>query len=150
MDPDFSNAYKAIHSAMNMTKTFAGEQGVMPLNVAMEMRFTKHSDSPLSPAYGEEGDVFMWIEVLTALLTPGVLEYSTAIIDAWLDVTLEDGSQATRPHWAKLTEATVSGADTKMKRAYADRLPLLKSLSEEFDPKRVFVNNYFEKLFAEE
>ena len=26
----------------------------MPLNVAMEMRFTKHSDSPLCPAYGVE------------------------------------------------------------------------------------------------
>lgn len=26
----------------------------MPLNVAMEMRFTKHSDSPICPAYGVE------------------------------------------------------------------------------------------------
>lgn len=26
----------------------------MPLNVAMEMRFTKHSDSPLCPAFGVE------------------------------------------------------------------------------------------------
>lgn len=26
----------------------------MPLNVALEMRFTKHSDSPLCPAFGAE------------------------------------------------------------------------------------------------
>lgn len=62
---------------------------------------------------------------------------------------LQDGSQAARPHWAKFSEAYVADADAKMKKAYADRLPLLKALSEEFDPTGAFVNNFFAGLFAE-
>ena len=49
-----SSAYKAIHAAIDITKKFAEDDDSLPLNVAMEMRFTKHSDSPLSPAYGKE------------------------------------------------------------------------------------------------
>lgn len=49
-----SSAYKAIHAAIVITKSFAEEEDSLPLNVAMEMRFTKHSDCPLSPAYGKE------------------------------------------------------------------------------------------------
>ena len=49
-----SSAYKAIQLTISIIKTFAKDEGAMPLNVATEMRFTKHSDSPISPAYGEE------------------------------------------------------------------------------------------------
>lgn len=49
-----SSAYKAIHKGIETTKRFAEERGSLALNVAMEIRFTKHSDSPLSPAYGHE------------------------------------------------------------------------------------------------
>lgn len=48
------SAYKAIHAAIGITKTFAENEDTLPLNVAMELRFTKHSSSPLSPAYGKE------------------------------------------------------------------------------------------------
>lgn len=48
------SAYKAIHAALGIVKTFAENEDTLPLNVAMEFRFTKHSDSPLSPAYGHE------------------------------------------------------------------------------------------------
>ncbi|CAM9622675.1 unnamed protein product, partial [Ectocarpus sp. 8 AP-2014] len=53
-DPDFTSAYKAIHETIAIVKNFAEVEDTMPLNVAMEMRFTKHSDSPLSPGYGVE------------------------------------------------------------------------------------------------
>lgn len=60
----------------------------------------------------------------------------------------QDGSQATRPHWAKWNGTYVAGADAKMKQAYADRLPALRSVAKEFDPHGIFINNYFTKLLA--
>lgn len=50
----YRSAYKAIHGAIGITKTFAEDEDTLPLNVAMEFRFTKHSDSLMSPAYGQE------------------------------------------------------------------------------------------------
>lgn len=49
-----SSAYKAIHSVLAITKSFAEDEDTMPLNIAMEIRFTEHSDCPLSPAYGKK------------------------------------------------------------------------------------------------
>ena len=54
------SAYIAIHAAIGIVKDFAEKEYTMPLNVAMEMRFTKHSTSPMSPAYGREVK-FQWI-----------------------------------------------------------------------------------------
>eukprot|EP00752_Nemacystus_decipiens_P003494 g3227.t1 len=147
-DPDFTSAYKAIHSTMSIVKSFAEHEDTLPLNVAMEFRLTKHSDSPLSPSYGKEGDVFMWIEVLAAVGTPKMKDFCTRVADAWLAVRLKDGTQAAYPHWAKWSEAYVAGADAKMKRAYASRLPYLRSSARKFDPNGVFENKYFAKLFA--
>lgn len=48
------SAYKAIHAVLSIAKTFAEDEDTLPLNVAMEFRFTKHSNSPLSPGYGKE------------------------------------------------------------------------------------------------
>ncbi|CAM9411402.1 unnamed protein product [Laminaria digitata] len=120
----------------------------MPLNVALEMRFTKHSTSPMSPAYGHEGDVFIWIEVLSSVNTPRLKDFTTRVADAWLAIKLKDGSQAAFPHWTKWSEAYVAGADAKIKRAYASRLPLLRQVAREYDPHAIFVNNYFAKLLA--
>ena len=50
----FYSAYKAIHETIAIVKIFAEDESTMPLNVSMGMRFTKHSDSPISPAYGKE------------------------------------------------------------------------------------------------
>ena len=50
------SAYKAIHAAIGIMKDFAENEDTLPLNVALEMRFTKHSTSPMSPAYGREVD----------------------------------------------------------------------------------------------
>ncbi|CAM9747545.1 unnamed protein product [Pylaiella littoralis] len=147
-DPDFTSAYKAIHAVIGITKSFAEDEDTLPLNVAMEFRFTKHSNSPLSPAYGREGDVFIWIEVLSAAGTPKVKDYTTRVADAWLAIRLKDGSQAAYPHWAKWSEAYVQGADAKMKHAYASRLPYIRNMARQFDPHGVFMNKYFTKLFA--
>ncbi|CAN0224179.1 unnamed protein product [Ectocarpus sp. 6 AP-2014] len=147
-DPDFTSAYKAIHAAIGITKTFAEEEDTLPLNVAMELRITKHSNSPLSPAYGKEGDVFMWLEVLSAAGTPRLKDFTTRVADAWLAIRLKDGSQAAYPHWAKWSDAYVAGADAKIKKAYASRLPYLRNASRQFDPNGVFVNDFFARLFA--
>eukprot|EP00752_Nemacystus_decipiens_P008514 g7603.t1 len=140
-DPDFTSAYKAIHETIAIIKSFAEDEDTMPLNVAMEMRFTKHSDSPLCPAFGVEGDVFLWIEILSATETPRLKDFNTKVADAWLGIKLKDGSPASVPHWAKWTEAYVEDADAKLKAAYADRLPLLAGLSKEWDPNGMFLLN---------
>ncbi|CAM9913168.1 unnamed protein product [Ectocarpus fasciculatus] len=88
-DPDFTSAYKAIHAAIGVVKTFAEEEDTLPLNVAMELRMTKHSNSPLSPAYGKEGDVFVWLEVLSAAGTPRMKDFTTRVADAWLAIRLK-------------------------------------------------------------
>lgn len=90
----------------------------------------------------------MWIEVLSAAGTPRLKDFTTRVADAWLAVKLKDGTQAAYPHWAKWSEAYVSGADAKMKRAYGSRLPYLRSAARKFDPNGVFENKYFSKLFA--
>lgn len=147
-DPDFTSAYKAIHAILSIVKSFAEDEDTLPLNVAMEFRFTKHSNSPLSPAYGKEGDVFIWIEILSAAGTPRLKDFTTRVADAWLAVKLKDGTQAAYPHWAKWSEAYVAGADLKMKQAYASRLPYLRNAARQYDPNGVFVNKYFAKLFT--
>lgn len=48
------SAYKAIHALLNIVQDFAENEDTLPLNVAMELRFTKHSNSLLSPGYGKE------------------------------------------------------------------------------------------------
>ncbi|CAN0101125.1 unnamed protein product [Pylaiella littoralis] len=149
-DPDFTSAYKAIQGTIDIIKTFAEDEDTMPLNVALEMRFTKHSDSPFCPAYGVEGDVFLWIEVLSATDTPRLKDFNTRVADAWLALTLKDGSPASLPHWAKWTESYVEDATAKIKLAYANRLPLLAALSEEWDPNGVFVNDFFKELLFDE
>lgn len=40
----------------------------------------------------------------------------------------------------------MQGADAKIKRAYASRLPMLAELSKEWDPHGMFVNDFFKKL----
>lgn len=90
----------------------------------------------------------MWIEVLSAAGTPRLKDFTTRVADAWLAVKLKDGTQAAYPHWAKWSEAYVSGADAKMKRAYGSRLPYLRSAARKFDPNGVFENKYFSNLFA--
>ena len=60
----------------------------------------------------------------------------------------QDGSSATMPHWAKWSETYVTDGDAKRKAAYASRVPLLKSLSAEWDPNGMFVNSFFERLFV--
>eukprot|EP00904_Undaria_pinnatifida_P008489 jgi/Undpi1/4770/HiC_scaffold_18.g08123.m1 len=147
-DPDFASAYKAIHATIGIVKDFAEKEDTMPLNIAMEIRFTKHSTSPMSPAYGREGDVFMWIEVLSSVNTPRLKDFTTRVADAWLAIKLKDGTPAAHPHWTKWSEAYVAGADAKMKHAFASHLPLLRQAAREFDPHGVFVNNYFAKLLA--
>ncbi|CAM9157892.1 unnamed protein product [Scytosiphon promiscuus] len=149
-DPDFTSAYKAIHETIAIIKNFAEVEDTMPLNVAMEMRFTKHSDSPLCPAYGVEGDVFLWIEILSATETPRLKDFNTRVADAWLAITLKDGSPASLPHWAKWTESYVEGAEAKLKKAYASRLPLLSGLSREWDPNGMFVNDFFKRVLFED
>lgn len=95
-----------------------------------------------------QGDVFMWIEILSASGTPRLKDFTTRVADAWLAVKLKDGTQAGHPHWAKWNDAYVAGADAKMKLAYASRLPYLRRAASKFDPNGVFVNKYFAKLFA--
>ena len=60
--------------------------------------------------------------------------------------TRQDGSLASLPHWAKWSEAYVADADAKLKVSYADRLPVLATLSEEWDPNGMFVNAFFKEL----
>lgn len=60
----------------------------------------------------------------------------------------QDGSNATLPHWAKWSESYITDGEAKLKAAYASRLPLLKSLSAEWDPNGMFVNSFFERMFA--
>eukprot|EP00904_Undaria_pinnatifida_P002572 jgi/Undpi1/12315/HiC_scaffold_5.g01991.m1 len=147
-DPDFTNAYKAVQDTIAIVKFFAEEEDTMPLNVAIEMRFTKHSDSPICPAFGKEGDVFLWVEVLSAVGTPRLKDFNTKVADAWLAIKLKDGSNATLPHWAKWSESYIADAEAKLKNAYADRLPLLRSLSAEWDPNGMFMNSFFARLFS--
>lgn len=49
-----SSAYKAVQETIAIVKVFAEDEDTMPLNVALEMRFTKHSDTPICPAFGKE------------------------------------------------------------------------------------------------
>lgn len=147
-DKDFTNVYKAVQETIAIIKSFAEDKDTMPLNVALEMRFTKHSDTPICPAFGKEGDVFLWIEVLSAVGTPRLKEFNTEVADAWLAIKLKDGSNATLPHWAKWSESYIADGEAKLKAAYASRLPLLKNLSAEWDPNGMFVNSFFERMFA--
>ena len=60
----------------------------------------------------------------------------------------QDGSDAALPHWAKWSEAYVADATEKLQRAFASRLPLLKSVATKWDPNGMFVNKFFARLFV--
>ena len=59
-----------------------------------------------------------------------------------------DGSNTTLPRWTNWSESWVTDGKAKLKAAYASRLPLLKSLSADWDPNGMFVSKFFPKMFA--
>ncbi|CAM9461975.1 unnamed protein product [Chrysoparadoxa australica] len=139
-DDDFANFYEIWNTAIKITRDYVDTHGVLPLNVAMETRLTKHSDSPLSPAYGKEGDVFCWIEVICSVDSVLALDYCTELADGWLAL-------GGKPHWGKFDDSFVRGSQGKMREINKDVLPFLRSLSEEADPTHMFRNDYMDFLF---
>lgn len=78
------SVYKALHGAIAIMRSFAEDEDTLPINVAMELRFTKHSDSRMSPAYGQEVTV-TYVNGVWCCFGPGSGDIEAMVgVHSWL------------------------------------------------------------------
>ena len=66
----------------------------IPLNTALEWRFTGGSHVTLEGNLGASDDIYCWLEVLSSAWTPHWDEFVRAIFDAWTAI-----EPNLKPHW---------------------------------------------------
>lgn len=67
-----------------------------------------------------QGDVFMWIEVLSAVGTPRMKDFTTRVADAWLAIRLKVGHRLLKSK-QDLIYACIDPNNVRIVRNYFDR-----------------------------
>eukprot|EP00803_Ostreobium_quekettii_P007063 evm.model.scf_425EXC.13 EVM.evm.TU.scf_425EXC.13 scf_425EXC:81070-84097(+) len=151
LDEDLTVVSQAWNAAVRIVKAYLrGERGEPkhPMNIALEFRFTGHSDALMSPAYGKHGDHFVWIEVLGVTESEGWQEFMKEIFDAW-KVILGPNGERPKPHWAKWTPTEheqLTEIGEYAKEVYADQIAEFNKQLSKYDSEGVFMNDFFRAL----
>jgi len=151
LDKDLTVVSQAWNAAVRIVKAYLrGERGEPkhPMNIALEFRFTGHSEALMSPAYGKPGDHFVWIEVLGVTESEGWQEFMKEIFDAW-KVILGPNGEKPKPHWAKWTPTEheqLTEIGEYAKEVYADQITEFNKQLPKFDSEGVFMNDFFRAL----
>ncbi|CAD7698619.1 unnamed protein product [Ostreobium quekettii] len=151
LDTGFDVVSRAWNAAVDITKAFLrGERGEPkhPANLALEFRFTGHSDALMSPAYGKPGDHFLWIEVVGTTENEGWEEFVNELFDEW-KVILGPNGEKPKPHWAKWTpagRAKLPRVGEYVKMVYAEQIAEFNAQLSGYDPRGVFLNDFFRDL----
>ena len=144
---ELRNVVEAWYAALNYAYK---EQGSFPLTTCLHARFTKASQSLLSPAYSANPeDRVCWIEILSAYPKdepdPGkrshAMKAHMAMIEEVVPKWIKDGKG--RPHWAKNWQYVQPMM--KMRDLYpAENLRAFNTLRQKLDPEGAFMNAFLE------
>jgi len=116
-----------------------------PLNIALEMRFTKSSQMTMSNSYDDDPEaIYCMIEVISAAETKGFEEFSVKMAKYWMD------EFQARPHWAKMWEH-IPGIVPYLRQETGGaraRLDEFERIRMKYDPERMFMNGTFASLLG--
>lgn len=142
---DVGNIVRAWYAALNYAYKF---QGDFPLTTCLHARFTKTSQSLLSPAYSAAvDDRVCWMEILSAYpkSEPDAGKRSAAMTPhlAMINAVMPDwiGTYHGRPHWAKNWQYITPPVNVKPLYS-ADNLQAFNALRKRLDPNGMFVNSF--------
>ncbi|KAF9974572.1 hypothetical protein BGZ73_002007 [Actinomortierella ambigua] len=136
VDSNFESVVKAWKFVIDKTYEYA-KKGKFPLNITLEMRFVKASNSLMSPAYDEDPEaIYCMIEILSAVRTPDFEEFSIEVANYWID-----NFQA-KPHWAKMWEY-VPGIVPYLRQQAGDRFDKFDAIRQKYDPNGMFMTSTF-------
>lgn len=138
VDENFANFKHAWLQVVNLVEQRAG-QNEYPMNMAMNARFIKGTDTLLGACAGNSQAVdryTCYIEILSYCSTPGWAEFEAEVGDQWMNLA------NARPHWAKSFEA-IPNIIARTRAAYGDRIQRFLAVreSEDVDPDNTFVND---------
>ncbi len=142
---DVGNVVHAWYAALNYAYKF---QSDFPLTTCLHARFTKTSQSLLSPAYSSATeDRVCWMEILSAYpkSEPDANKRAAAMAPhlAMINAVMPDwiGTRHGRPHWAKNWQYITPHVN--MKSLYpAQNLQKFNTLRRQLDPNGVFLNPF--------
>lgn len=160
-DPYYATISKAWYAAVDAindwarTKTEYHER--YPVNVTLHARFTKNSQSLLSPAYQPEGSAVhtCWIEFLSGAPTPDAQgeDWYENYMATWSAFCREVGpiwmDLGGRPHWAKVWQLLEpDGVYDRLPEMYGSNLSEFKKIRDRLDPTETFLFPWTAKIFA--
>ncbi|OLL31500.1 hypothetical protein BTH42_11205 [Burkholderia sp. SRS-W-2-2016] len=142
---DVGNVVRAWYAALNYAYKF---QGDFPLTTCLHARFTRTSESLLSPAFSTAADDRVcWMEILSAYpkSEPDANKRAQAMAShlAMINAVMADwiGTRHARPHWAKNWQYITPHVDVKA--LYPQQnLAGFNSLRSRLDPGGMFVNHF--------
>lgn len=162
-DPYYENISKAWYAAVDAVNDWAQSKSEyyerFPVNVTLHARFTKNSQSLLSPAYQPEGsDIHTcWIEFVSGAPTPdapGEAWYDN-YMNTWKAFCREVGPKwldlGGRPHWAKDWQLLdIPGVEIykKLPEMYGANLTTFKAKRDSLDPTETFLFPWTAKIFS--
>jgi len=150
---DVRNVIEAWYAALNYTYKHRGD---FPLTTCLHARFTKTSQSLLSPAYSaSREDRVCWIEILSAypkaesdankraVAMGPHFAMINEVIPGWIN------GKNGRPHWAKNWQYV--NPHVNMRALYpAENLRVFNALRRRLDPEGIFINQFLaeQQLFS--
>ncbi|WP_120632682.1 D-arabinono-1,4-lactone oxidase [Ruegeria sp. EL01] len=150
--------YAAVDAIVDWARTKEEYYQRFPVNVTLHARFTKNSQSLLSPAYQPEGsDVHTcWIEFVSGAPTPdapGESWYDN-YMSTWAAFCREVGKTwldlGGRPHWAKEWQLLEpEGVYDRLPELYGSNLSKFKTIRDELDPTETFLFPWTAKIFGQ-
>jgi hypothetical protein len=142
---DVGNIVRAWYAALNYAYKF---QGDFPLTTCLHARFTKTSQSLLSPAYSSATeDRVCWMEILSAYpkSEPDAGKRAAAMAPhlAMINAVMPDwiGARHGRPHWAKNWQYITPHVNVKSLYP-SQNLQTFNTLRRQLDPQGMFLNPF--------
>jgi len=144
VDPDYNNiaeAFQVILDQINLYK----ERDLYPINITVEIRTHGRSTCMLSPSFSTDPtEHHCYIEFLSHYKTPSFEAISRDISSAWI----KNPKLKARPHWAKLFQTVeLKNLIPSLQENYGENWNKWRDLRDKMDPNRMFMNDYFEKMF---
>jgi hypothetical protein len=141
VDENFENPGRAWCLAMDRALELAKEKKY-PLTLMLQARFIGNSRALLSPAYGEPGEHYCYLELLSVRHTEGAEPFFDEIATQWM----ADERLAARPHWGKYFHS-IPNVVPYLHRRMGDNIQRFNAVRESLDPKGLFLTPHLRRIF---
>lgn len=146
-DEDYANIYEAHAVLVEEQDWMLKNRGMYPLSVFSGVRWTDASSCPLSHVYGNKGDKFVLVEVVSTRGTPGWEEYAQRVFNRWRQIKNKKDGSTPKPHWAKWDERWTPDIYPYIKEVYASQIEKVKPVILAQDPSGLFRTKFLSELF---